>query len=75
MWGKETQEVGVSKDEKRKREEVTPPQKVWEKVKEHSGARGLPPRGAVMCMEGWTTPREVVIFVECRGCDYQGTKT
>ena len=27
-----------------------------------------------MCMEGWTTPREVVTFVECRGCDYKGTK-
>ena len=25
-------------------------------------------------MEGWTTPREVVTFVECRGCDYKGTK-
>ena len=28
-----------------------------------------------MCMEGWTTPREVVTFVECKGCDYKGTKT
>ena len=28
-----------------------------------------------MCMEGWTTPREVVIFVEYRGCNYKGTKT
>jgi len=44
-------------------------------VKKHSGARGLPPRGAAMCMEGWTTSREVVIFVECRKCDYKGTKT
>jgi len=26
-------------------------------------------------MEGWTIPREVVTFVECRGCDYKGTKT
>ena len=28
-----------------------------------------------MCMEGWTTPREVVTFVEYRGCEYRGTKT
>ena len=60
---------------RRKQEEVAPPQEVWKKVKEHSGARGLPPRGAAMCMEGWTTPKEVVTFVECRGCDYKGTKT
>jgi len=60
---------------KRKQEEAALPQEVWDKVKEHSRARGLPPRGAVMCMEGWTTWREVVIFVECRRCDYKGTKT
>jgi len=48
---------------------------VWKKVKEHSRARGLPPRGVAMYMEGWTTPREVVMFVECRGCNYKGTKT
>jgi len=61
--------------ERRKREEMAPPRKVWEKVKKHSGARGLPPRGAAMCMEGWTTPREIIMFVECRGCNYKGTKT
>jgi len=44
-------------------------------MKEHSRARGLPLRGVVMCMEGWATPREVVTFVECRGCNYKGTKT
>jgi len=44
-------------------------------VKEHSGARGLPPKGAAMYIEGWTTPRKVVTFVEYRGCDYKGTKT
>ena len=52
-------------------------------MKEHSGARGLPPRGAVVCMEGWMTSREVVTFVECkkyeykeyRGCEYKGIKT
>ena len=27
-----------------------------------------------MCMKGWIMPREVVTFVECRGCDYKGTK-
>ena len=44
-------------------------------MKEHSGVRGLPPRGAAMCMERWMTPRKVVTFVECRGCDYRGIKT
>jgi len=37
--------------------------------------KGLPPKGAAICMEGWTIPREVVTFVKCRGCDYKGTKT
>ena len=37
---------------RRKQEEAAPPQNVWEKVKEHSGARGLPTRGVAMCMEG-----------------------
>ena len=59
----------------RKRKEVASPQDVWEKVKRYSRARGLPPRGAAMCMEGWTMKREVVIFVKCQGCDYKGTKT
>jgi len=63
------------KKEKRREEEMAPPHKVWEKVKKHSGTRGLPPRRAAMCMEGWTTPREVVTFVECRECNYKGTKT
>jgi len=48
---------------------------VWEKVKEHCGAKGLPPGGAVMSMEGWTIQREVMTFVECRGYNYKGTKT
>jgi len=52
------------KKESRK-EEVALPRKVWEKVKKHSGVRGLPPRGARMSMEGWMMQREVVIFVEC----------
>jgi len=64
----------LQKKERRKKE-VALPQEVWEKVKEHSGARGLPPREVVMCMEGWTTPRKVVLFVECRGCNYKRTKT
>jgi len=59
----------------REQEEIAPPREVWEKVKRHSGVRGLLPRRAAMCMEGWTTPREVVTFVECRGCDYKGMKT
>ena len=59
----------------KRREEAALPQEVWEKVRKHSGERGLPSRGAAMCMEGWTIPREVVMFMECRGCDYKGTKT
>jgi len=62
------------KKESRK-EEVVPLRAVWEKVKRHSGAKELPPRGAAICMEEWTTPREVVTFMECRGCNYKGTKT
>jgi len=60
---------------KRKQEEAMPLCEVWEKVKEHSRAKGLPPRGARMSMERWTMQKEVVTFVECRGCDYKGTKT
>jgi len=63
------------KKERSKSEETAPPREVWEKVKLHSGAKGLPPRGAKMSMEGWVTRREVVTFVECCGCDYKGTKT
>jgi len=63
------------KKERSKKEEAAPPREVWEKVKKHSGARGLPPRGAAIYMEGWTTPREVVTFVECKGCNYKGMKT
>ena len=37
---------------KKKQEKVTLLQEVWKKVKEHSRARGLPLRGARMCMEG-----------------------
>ena len=47
------------------REEAIPPREVWEKVKLHSRTKGLPPRGAQMSMEGWTTQKEVVTFVEC----------
>jgi len=39
----------------RKREEVVLPHKVWEKIREHCGAKGHLSRGAVMSMEGWTT--------------------
>jgi len=31
------------KKERSKNEEVAPPREVWEKVKLHSGAKGLPP--------------------------------
>jgi len=57
-----------------KREEAAPSREVWEKVKLHSRTKGLLPRGAKMSMEGWMMQREVVTFVECRGCDYKGTK-
>jgi len=63
------------KKERSRSEKVASPREVWEKVKLHSGAKGLPPRGAEMSMEGWITRREVVTFVECRRCDYKGTKT
>jgi len=39
------------KMKKRRQENAAPPQEVWEKVKEHSRARGLPPRGARISME------------------------
>jgi len=61
--------------EKVKSEEVAPPRGVWKKVKLHSSTKGLPSRGAKMSMEGWVIRREVVTFIECRGCDYKGTKT
>ena len=64
----------LRRKERRRKKEVVPPHEVWEKVKKHSRARGLFSRGAAMCMKGWTTPREVVTFVECRGCNYKGTK-
>jgi len=37
--------------------------------------RGLLLRGVVIGMEGWTTQWEIVIFVECRECNYKRTKT
>ena len=40
------------KNKKSRNEKVAPPRKVWEKVKLHSGAKGLPPRGARMSMKG-----------------------
>ena len=63
------------KEERSKSEETAPPREFWKKVKLHSCAKGLPPRGARMSMEGWTTQKEVVTFVEYRGCDYKSTKT
>ena len=55
----------LRKEEKSKSEEAAPPREVWEKVKLHLRAKGLPPRGARMSMEGWMMQREVVTFVEC----------
>ena len=53
------------KKERSKNEEAAPPREVWEKVKLHLGAKGLPPQGAKMSMEGWVMRGEVVTFVEC----------
>ena len=53
---------------------MVPPQNIWKKVKEHCGAKALPLRGVRMSMEGWTMRQEVVMLVECRGCNYKGTK-
>jgi len=63
------------KKERNKSEEAAPPREIWERVKLHSGTKGLPPRGAKMSMEEWITQSEVVTFVECHGCNYKGTKT
>jgi len=63
------------KNERSRNEEAAPLWEVWEKVKLHSGAKGLPPRGARTSMEGWMMQREMVTFVECCGCNYKGTKT
>jgi len=41
--------------ERRRKEETAPPCKMWEKVKKHSGARGLLPRGVAMYMKGCIT--------------------
>jgi len=59
----------------RRREEAAPLQEVWSKIKQHCGAKELSPRGAVMSRKGWTMQWEIVTLVECRGCDYKGTKT
>ena len=63
------------KMKERRKEEATPLQEVWEKVKKHSRAKGLLLREATMCMKGWMISREVVTFMECRGYDYKETKT
>ena len=54
------------KSEKSRNKEVAPLREVWEKVKLHSGAKGLLPRGARMSMEEWMMQREVMTFVEYR---------
>ena len=59
----------------KRREETVPPQEVWKKVKEYCRAKGLLPRGAAISMKGWMTKWEVVTLMECRGCNYKGTKT
>jgi len=39
------------KGNEKRREEAAPLHKVWEKIKQYCGEKGLPPRGAVMSME------------------------
>jgi len=48
-------EQGHKKWECKKKEvkkEVALPQNVWKKIREHCGAKGLPPRGAKMSIKG-----------------------
>jgi len=74
-YGKEEHKKWECMEKKEmRREEVAPRQEIWEKVKKHCGVKGLPLRGVVMDMERWMTKWEVIMFVECRGCDYKGTK-
>jgi len=49
---KEHKKWNCPQKKERRREEAVPPQEVWGKIKEHCGAKGLLPRGAVMSMEG-----------------------
>jgi len=56
-------------------QEKRPACSLWRKAQEHSSTWGMPPRSATLEQRGWTTKWEVVTFVECRGCDYEGTKT
>jgi len=63
------------KIKERRREEVAPSQEVRKKVKEHCGVKKLPPREAVISMEGWMMRWEVVTLVEYRECNYKGMKT
>jgi len=63
------------KGNKKRREEAAPLREVWRKIREHCGAKELPPRGAVMSIEGWMMKWKVVTLVECRRYDYKGTKT
>ena len=55
MWRGRAQKWECPRKKEGRKEEAAPPREIWEKVKKHSGARGLPPRGARMSMEGWTT--------------------
>ena len=48
---------------------------LWRKAQEHSGAWGMPPKDAALEEREWKTKKEIVMFVEYRGCEYKGTKT
>jgi len=52
----------------RREKEVALPQNVWRKVKKHSRAKGLPPKGAKMSMEEWMMKYEIITIREqkCR---------
>jgi len=53
-------------------QEKKPVHSLWRKVQEHSGMRGMPPKGAALEERGWKTKGEIVTFVKYRGYEYKG---
>ena len=45
------------------------------KVQEHSSTWSMPLKDIALEQRGWETKKEIVTFVECRGCEYKSTKT
>ena len=48
---------------------------LWRKMQEHSSVQGMPLKDTALEERGWKTKKEIVMFVECRRCEYKGTKT